>query len=112
MTTLTLLGSTGSIGTQALEVAAGYDVVALAAGGGNLRLLAEQVLDHDVPLVAVARGEAQEVRAAVAAVAAERGVLAPAVEVLVGPGAATELAGAGSDVVLNGVTGSVGLEPT
>ena len=56
MTTLTLLGSTGSIGTQALEVAAGYDVVALAAGGANLRLLAEQVLDHDVPLVAVARG--------------------------------------------------------
>jgi len=112
MTTLTLLGSTGSIGTQALEVAAGYDVVALAAGGGNLRLLAEQVLDHDVPLVAVARGEAGEVRAAVAAVAAERGVLAPAVEVLVGPDAATELAGAGSDVVLNGITGSVGLEPT
>ena len=112
MTTLTLLGSTGSIGTQALEVAAGYDVVALAAGGANLRLLAEQVLDHDVPLVAVARGEAGEVRAAVAAVAAERGVLAPAVEVLVGPDAATELAGAGSDVVLNGITGSVGLEPT
>lgn len=114
MTTLTLLGSTGSIGTQALEVVSrgGYEVAALAAGGGNLRLLAEQVLDHEVPLVAVSRGSAADVRDAVAAVAAERGVPAPPVEVLVGAGAATELAGAGSDVVLNGVTGSVGLEPT
>ena len=112
MTTLTLLGCTGSIGTQALEVAAGYDVVALGAGGGNLRLLAEQVLDHDVPLVGVARGDADDVRAAVAAVAAERGRPVPDVDVRVGPDAATELAGAGSDVVLNGVTGSVGLEPT
>lgn len=114
MTTLTLLGSTGSIGTQALEVVSrgGYEVAALAAGGGNVRLLAEQVLDHDVPLVAVSRGSAADVRDAVAAVAAERGVPAPPVEVLVGEGAATELAGAGSDVVLNGVTGSVGLEPT
>ncbi|MCM3661764.1 1-deoxy-D-xylulose-5-phosphate reductoisomerase [Georgenia satyanarayanai] len=114
MTTLTLLGSTGSIGTQALEVISrgGYEVAALAAGGANLRLLAEQVVDHDVPLVAVSRGSAADVRDAVAAVAADRGVPAPPVEVLVGEGAAAELAGAGSDVVLNGVTGSVGLEPT
>ncbi len=114
MTTLTLLGSTGSIGTQALEVVSsgGYEVVALAAGGANLRLLAEQVVDHGVPLVAVSRGSAADVHDAVAAVAAERGVPAPPVEVLVGEGAATELAGTGSDVVLNGVTGSVGLEPT
>ncbi|PYF99899.1 1-deoxy-D-xylulose 5-phosphate reductoisomerase [Georgenia satyanarayanai] len=114
MTTLTLLGSTGSIGTQALEVVSrgGYEVAALAAGGGNVRLLAEQVLDHDVPLVAVSRGSAADVRDAVAAVAAERGVPAPGIEVLVGEGAAAELAGAGSDVVLNGVTGSVGLAPT
>ncbi|MBD8060784.1 1-deoxy-D-xylulose-5-phosphate reductoisomerase [Oceanitalea stevensii] len=114
MTTLTLLGSTGSIGTQALEVVSrgGYEVAALAAGGANLRLLAEQVVDHEVPLVAVSRGSAADVRDAVAAVAADRGVPAPPVEVLVGEGAAAELAGAGSDVVLNGVTGSVGLEPT
>ncbi|WP_152192895.1 1-deoxy-D-xylulose-5-phosphate reductoisomerase [Georgenia satyanarayanai] len=114
MTTLTLLGSTGSIGTQALEVVSrgGYEVAALAAGGANLRLLAEQVLDHDVPLVAVSHASAADVRDAVAAVAAERGVRTPPLEVLVGEGAATELAGAGSDVVLNGVTGSVGLEPT
>ncbi len=114
MTTLTLLGSTGSIGTQALEVVArgGYVVEALAAGGGNLRLLAEQVVDHDVPRVAVSRGDAGEVRDAVAAVAAERGRSAPPVEVHVGDDAVAELAGTGSDVVLNGVTGSVGLEPT
>ncbi len=114
MTTLTLLGSTGSIGTQALEVVArgGYEVRALAAGGGNLGLLAEQVLDHDVPVVAVSHGDPDDVRAAVAAVASERGRPAPPVEVLAGPDAATELAGAGSDVVLNGITGSVGLRPT
>ncbi|WP_413450628.1 1-deoxy-D-xylulose-5-phosphate reductoisomerase [Georgenia phoenicis] len=114
MTTLTLLGSTGSIGTQALDVVSrgGYEVTSLAAGGGNLRLLAEQVLDHEVPLVAVSRGSAAEVREAVAAVADERGVPVPPLEVLVGEDAATELAGAGSDVVLNGITGSVGLEPT
>ncbi|HLV05232.1 1-deoxy-D-xylulose-5-phosphate reductoisomerase [uncultured Georgenia sp.] len=113
-TTLTLLGSTGSIGTQALDVVArgGYTVEALAAGGGNLRLLAEQVVEHDVPRVAVSRGDAGEVRDAVTAVAAERGRPAPPVEVHVGDEAVAELAGGGSDVVLNGVTGSVGLEPT
>ncbi|MEE6287717.1 1-deoxy-D-xylulose-5-phosphate reductoisomerase [Georgenia sp. MJ173] len=114
MTTLTLLGATGSIGTQALDVVAqqGVAVAALGAGGHQLRTLAEQVLDHDVPVVAVATGDAQDVRDAVAAVAAERGRPAPAVDVLVGPAAMTELAGAGSDVVLNAITGSVGLEPT
>ncbi|WP_324653055.1 1-deoxy-D-xylulose-5-phosphate reductoisomerase [Georgenia sp. H159] len=114
MTTLTLLGSTGSIGTQALEVVArgGYEVRALAAGGGNLRLLAEQVVDHEVPVVAVSRGSAEDVRAAVSAVATQRRRPVPTVEVLVGQQAATELAAGGSDVVLNGITGSVGLEPT
>ena len=114
MTTLTVLGSTGSIGTQALEVVDpdDYEVTALAAGGGNLRLLAEQVLDHGVPRVAVSRGTEQDVRDALGAVAAERGVTVPTVEVLVGAAGVTELAGAGDDVVLNGITGSVGLEPT
>ena len=114
MTTLTVLGSTGSIGTQALDVVArgGYEVTALAAGGGNLALLARQVLDHAVPLVAVSRGSADEVREALAAVADEQGRTLPDVEVRTGEAAVTELAGAGSDVVLNGITGSVGLQPT
>ena len=53
-----ILGSTGSIGTQALDVIrrnrARYDVVALGAGGANLDLLAQQVQEFAVPVVAVA----------------------------------------------------------
>ena len=114
MTSLTLLGATGSIGTQALDVVAqqGLRVAALGAGGQQLDLLAEQILTHDVPVVAVATGTAEQVHDAVAAAARERGRPAPALDVLVGPDAMTELAAAGSDVVLNAVTGSVGLAPT
>ena len=53
-----LLGSTGSIGTQALDVIVRnpdrFRVVGLAAGGGNVALLAEQAAAFDVPVVAVA----------------------------------------------------------
>jgi 1-deoxy-D-xylulose 5-phosphate reductoisomerase len=53
-----ILGSTGSIGTQALDIArrnpGRFRVVALAAGGGNPELLARQVVEFDVPVVAVA----------------------------------------------------------
>ena len=65
-----------------------------------------------MPLVAAARGDVEEVRAAVAQAAAEAGVTAYAPEVVVGPDAATVAAGCGADVVLNGVTGSIGLRPT
>lgn len=116
MTTLTLLGSTGSIGTQALDVLeehpGGHRVVALGAGGANPELLAEQVLRHDVPLVALAAGDPAALRAALAERARALGRPAPRPEVVVGPDAMTQLAGAGSDVVLNAVTGSVGLAPT
>ena len=65
--TVALLGSTGSIGTQALDVIARnpdrFRVVAISAGG-NLDLLAQQAVAFDVPLVAVARGDAAPVRSA------------------------------------------------
>ena len=113
--TVAVLGSTGSIGTQALEVVAAhpdrFTIVALSAGG-NVELLARQAVQFDVPLVAAARGEVDEVRAALAAAAAEAGRPASATEVVVGPDAATVAAGCGADVVLNGVTGSIGLRPT
>ncbi|HET6260501.1 1-deoxy-D-xylulose-5-phosphate reductoisomerase [Pseudonocardia sp.] len=102
-----VLGSTGSVGTQALDVLAAHPdrfaVTGLAAGGGDLALLARQVREHGVRRVAVARADAA------AALREElRGV-----EVLAGPDAATELtATAGADTVLNGITGSVGLGPT
>jgi 1-deoxy-D-xylulose-5-phosphate reductoisomerase len=111
MRSVTLLGSTGSIGTQAIDVIGRnperFRVDALSAGGSDLPLLARQAADLGVSAVAVADAAA---RPALTALLAEAG--AHGVEVLAGPDAATELAGRGSDVVLNGITGSVGLRPT
>src|ERR1700754_4182281 len=102
-----VLGSTGSVGTQALEVVAAnrdrFTVAGLAAGGGDIELLVRQVREHRVPQVAVARADAAD---------ALRERL-PGVDVSAGPDAATELAAtAGAETVLNAITGSVGLRPT
>jgi len=101
-----LLGSTGSIGTQAVDVITRnpdrFAVVGLSAGGGDVDLLARQARELGVTTVAVADPRAER---------SLRDAL-PGVEVLVGPDASTDLAGRGADVVLNGVTGSVGLGPT
>jgi 1-deoxy-D-xylulose-5-phosphate reductoisomerase len=115
-----ILGSTGSIGTQALEVIAAnperFEVVALAAGGSNPRLLAEQAIAFDVPLVAVARASAAEdVQLALYAEAQRHGYAHGNHRVprlLAGPDAATHVARTPCDVVLNGMTGAVGLLPT
>ncbi|ACZ30231.1 1-deoxy-D-xylulose 5-phosphate reductoisomerase [Xylanimonas cellulosilytica DSM 15894] len=108
---VTILGSTGSIGTQAIDVVARHPgrfrVDALSAGGSDVGLLARQAAELGVTAVGIADGDReQELRAALAAAGAG------SVEVLAGAEAATELAGRGSDVVLNGITGSVGLRPT
>ncbi|MBB2899885.1 1-deoxy-D-xylulose-5-phosphate reductoisomerase [Kineococcus radiotolerans] len=111
-----LLGSTGSIGTQALDVVAAaagaFRVVALAAGGADVGLLARQALDHGVALVGVARPDAvPALHEALRAQAAGR----PLPRVVAGPDAASEVAThplAEGGVVLNGMTGSVGLRPT
>lgn len=101
-----VLGSTGSIGTQALDVISAnpgrFKVIALSAGGSNVALLARQAQDHDVPLVAVADETA----------AAQLKELLPDRAVISGPTAASEAAGLQCDVVLNGITGAIGLEPT
>ena len=121
---LVLLGSTGSIGTQTLEVLARLDraaprVVALAAGGGRLELLARQALAWDVPVLAITGGGeelAEHLREALAIAAAQAGRPDPVTTILTGPDAATtavETAGLGpDDTVVNGITGSVGLLPT
>ena len=81
-----VLGSTGSIGVQALQVIAAnpdrFELVGLAAGSNKLRL-AEQITATGVEHTALGVDQA---------VALVRGVEA--------------------DVVLNGITGSVGLAPT
>src|SRR5699024_2175179 len=75
-------------------------------------LVARQAVDFDVPLVAVASGSVEDVRDAIGAHAADRGRPAYAPEVVVGDEAAVTAAGNGADVVLNGITGSIGLRPT
>lgn len=115
-----ILGSTGSIGTQALDVIAAnpdlFEVVALAAGGAHPELLARQAIEFGVPVVAVSRGSAaQDVQLALYAEAQRRGYAEGDHEVprlLIGPSAAAEVASLPADVVLNGMTGAVGLEPT
>ncbi len=113
--TVALLGSTGSIGTQALDVIRAhpgrFDVVALSAGG-NTDLLARQAVELGVPLVAAARGTADGLRAALRGAAEAAGRTGYDPQVVVGEEAATRAAGCGADVVLNGVTGAIGLRPT
>jgi 1-deoxy-D-xylulose-5-phosphate reductoisomerase len=101
-TRVLILGSTGSIGTQALEVITAnpdrFEVVGLAAGGANAQLLADQRDATGVTNVAVADPEAA---AAVGDVTYS------------GPDAATELVrSTEADVVLNALVGALGLEPT
>lgn len=110
---LVILGSTGSIGTQAIDVVLRnpdrFKVVALSAAGGRVALLAEQALRLGVHTVAVADEAAvPALREALAAGAAGR----PLPEILAGPEAATEAAGIECHSVLNGITGSIGLAPT
>ncbi len=115
-----LLGSTGSIGTQALEVIAAhrdaFTVTGIAAGGADPQRLARQALDCGAKTVAVARAtSAQDLQLAFYAEATRRGYAEghySVPEILAGPQAATQLAGRRADVVLNGITGSIGLEPT
>lgn len=101
-----ILGSTGSIGTQALEVISAnpdlFSVVGLAAGGGNPSVLAHQCADTGVTAVAVADPAAADAVGQVK---------------FSGPDAATRLVefvaeSTGVDVVLNALVGALGLAPT
>ncbi|MFP5283632.1 MAG: 1-deoxy-D-xylulose-5-phosphate reductoisomerase [Actinomycetes bacterium] len=120
MRNVVILGSTGSIGTQALEVIEQrpdeFRVAGLAAGGGNVELLAAQALRTGVPLVGVTRASVvQDLQLAFYAEASRRGWATGEVRlprIVAGPNAAAEVAAADCDVVLNAVTGSAGLAPT
>jgi 1-deoxy-D-xylulose-5-phosphate reductoisomerase len=118
--TVVVLGSTGSIGTQALDIVTRnpdrFRVVGLAAGGADPGLLARQALDHAVEVVAVAKASAaSDLLLALYAEAQQRGWAKGEFElpkIFTGPEAATELAAYPADVVLNGLAGAVGLRPT
>ena len=110
-TQVVLLGSTGSIGTQALEVIdqhrEEFEVVALSAGGRSLELLAEQCVRYRPRVVGIHDGDARRLESLIASAS---GVIP---EILVGPDASTQIAGSFPQaVVLNGITGGVGLGPT
>jgi 1-deoxy-D-xylulose-5-phosphate reductoisomerase len=115
-----VLGSTGSVGTQALDVIregrGRFRVVALAAGGTQPRLLAEQAVEFGVEVIGVSRGTtAQDVQLALYAEAQRRGYPEGSFRlprIVVGPDASEQLAAMPCDVVLNGITGAVGLKPT
>jgi 1-deoxy-D-xylulose-5-phosphate reductoisomerase len=115
-----ILGSTGSIGTQALEVIADrpeqFRVVGLAAGGANIKLLARQALDFRAAVVAVSRPTAvQDLQLALYAEVSDRGWSAGQVRlprIVAGSDSTSDVAGMDCDVVLNGITGSAGLRPT
>ncbi len=112
-----LLGSTGSIGTQAADIVrrnpARFRLAGLAAGGSNPALLARQALDFGTEVVAVASKDAAEsVCEALAAQASATGIRRRLPEVLAGQDGIAELAGRQCDVVLNAVTGAVGLAAT
>ncbi|PRY31127.1 1-deoxy-D-xylulose 5-phosphate reductoisomerase [Pseudosporangium ferrugineum] len=120
MRELVLLGSTGSIGTQAIDIVRRnpdrFRVVALGAGGGNVELLAAQALELGVDVVGVARSSVvQDLQLAFYAEAQKRGWATgdfKLPKIVAGPDAMTELAQWPCDVVLNGVVGSLGLAPT
>jgi 1-deoxy-D-xylulose-5-phosphate reductoisomerase len=117
---ITLLGSTGSIGTQTLDLVARnpdrFRIAGLAAGGSNPELLAEQALATGARTVAVAKASAaQDLNLAFYAVAQQRGYSAgdfQIPEILAGPDAATELAARECDIVLNAIDGAAGLKAT
>jgi 1-deoxy-D-xylulose-5-phosphate reductoisomerase len=121
-----ILGSTGSIGTQALDIIrrnpGRFRVAALAAGGANPDLLARQAAEFAVAAVAVASpAGVADVQAALRHYFSRTDGGTPAgplrapgetPEILTGPDAICEVAGWPCDVVLNGVTGAAGLQAT
>ena len=97
-----VLGSTGSIGTQALEVIAAnpdrFEVVGLAAGGANVETLLQQRAETGVTNIAIADDHAAQLVGNVR---------------YHGPDAVTQLVEeTEADVVLNALVGALGLRPT
>ena len=104
MRDVVILGSTGSIGVQALEVIASnpslFKVVGISSAGSNPELVIAQAKQFKVSHVGVVNN-ADVVRTAL-----------PGVTVIDGANASTEIAAINCDVVVNGITGSIGLGPT
>ena len=100
MREIVVLGSTGSIGVQALEIVAAHPdkfrIVGMSAGRKNPALLMEQAKKFNVPIVGSMAATAQ----------------VDGVKVIDGDNSSIEIAALPCDIVLNGITGSIGLGPT
>jgi len=115
-----LLGSTGSIGRQLIDVALAnpgrFRIVAIGAGGGSVAQLASQALTLGVEVVGVAKAStAQDLQLAFYAEADRNGYATGSFKIpkiVAGPNAMAELAEFPCDVVANAVVGSLGLAPT
>ena len=114
--TVALLGSTGSIGTQGCQIVRDnpdrFRIVGLSAAGSDLRLVAQQAAEFEVTLIGVANDPKGELAGLVVDAYRAVGKDCSGVEVIVGEHAAEQVARAGADVVVNGITGSIGLRPT
>jgi len=99
---VTILGSTGSIGRQALEVVRAhpgrFEIIGLSASS-NADLLQKQAAEFNPKYIALENGDPSALDNATA-------------EVIAGPGSARHLAEAPTDVVLNGIVGFAGLAAT
>ena len=104
---VTILGSTGSIGRQALDVVRAhpdrFSVVGLSAGK-DAELLGQQAAEFAPEYVALEGGDAAGLDGA--------SLDGAGAEVFTGPGSAERLAEAPADVVLNGIVGFAGLAAT
>ncbi|EHR49664.1 1-deoxy-D-xylulose 5-phosphate reductoisomerase [Saccharomonospora marina XMU15] len=116
-----ILGSTGSIGTQALDIVGRnpgrFRVAGIAAGGTDPQALAAQVVAHGAAAVAVTKSTSvEDLQLALYTEAQRRGYARGEFRlprVFAGPDAVVELIDAArADVVLNGMPGSQGLVPT
>ncbi|WP_026927588.1 1-deoxy-D-xylulose-5-phosphate reductoisomerase [Granulicoccus phenolivorans] len=120
MRDIVILGSTGSIGSQTLDVIRErrdqFRVAALTAGGSNIPLLAEQILEFAPPLVALSRPTAvQDLQLALYAAAKQRGWATGEMtlpKIVAGPEANLEAARLPCDLVMNAITGAAGLTAT
>jgi 1-deoxy-D-xylulose-5-phosphate reductoisomerase len=107
---ITLLGSTGSIGTQTLDIVASHPeqfrIVGLAAGR-NIELLSQQIAQFKPEIVAIAdESQLPELKDAIASVT-------PQPILVAGPEGVTEVAAYGdSESVVTGIVGCAGLLPT
>lgn len=106
MKTITVLGSTGSIGTQALEVASKHNIkVKALAAHSNASLLAQQAIEFDVQYVCIYQSDKVN--------NLKELLQGREIEILSGMKGLKSIAALdGVDIMLNSVVGMVGLEPT